>query len=80
METFKIRTHVGSDGILKFEMPVGVLNTDWEVVVVAQPLATQEVDELGWPIGFFERTYGALADDPIERGEELPPDVRDEIE
>lgn len=28
METFKIRTHVGSDGLLKFEMPLGVLNTD----------------------------------------------------
>jgi hypothetical protein len=21
----------------------------------------------GWPAGFFERTYGILADDPIER-------------
>ena len=27
----------------------------------------EAIDELGWPIGFFDRTYGALADDPIER-------------
>ena len=26
-----------------------------------------ETDALGWPLGFFERTYGAFADDPIER-------------
>ncbi len=24
----------------------------------------EEVDALGWPVGFFERTYGSLADDP----------------
>jgi hypothetical protein len=26
---------------------------------------TSEVDERGWPIGFFERIYGICADDPI---------------
>lgn len=25
----------------------------------------QEVDEQGWPIGYFERIYGIRADDPI---------------
>lgn len=29
---------------------------------------------------FINLTYGSLADDPIERGEQPPPDVRDEIE
>jgi hypothetical protein len=24
-------------------------------------------DALGWPIGYFEETYGSMADDPIER-------------
>jgi Protein of unknown function (DUF2281) len=26
---------------------------------------SQEIDERGWPIGFFERIYGICADDPI---------------
>ena len=25
----------------------------------------QTVDDMGWPIGFFERIYGICADDPI---------------
>jgi hypothetical protein len=34
----------------------------------------------GWPPGFFERTYGSLADDPIERPPQGDYEVRDEIE
>jgi len=38
-------------------------------------------DALGWPIGFFERTYGSFADNPVERDDTLPPpDVRDPVE
>ena len=29
---------------------------------------------------FVSATYGILADDPIERPEELPADIRDDIE
>ena len=39
-----------------------------------------DVDENGWPIGFFDRTYGALADDPLEEIEQLPVEQREEIE
>ncbi len=80
METIKLQTHVGSDGLLKLELPAGVTNRDVEVLVVVQPLSEEAVDEMGWPIGFFERTYGALADDPIERAPELPWAQRDKIE
>lgn len=40
----------------------------------------QAVDANGWPIGFFDRTYGALADDPIERPPQLPLEKRDPVE
>ncbi|MBL8161157.1 MAG: hypothetical protein JNJ61_04170 [Anaerolineae bacterium] len=80
METMKLRARVGEDGLLKLELPTsGLANRDLEVVIVMQPLE-EAVDEYGWPLGFFDRTYGALADDPIERPPELAPDVRDEIE
>ena len=68
MESIKLKAHVGDDGMLKLEIPVGVSNRDLEVVIVFQPLETGPVDALGWPIGYFERTYGSLAHDPIERG------------
>ena len=80
METIKLRTAVGEDGILKLELPTHVTNRELEVLVVMQLLEEEEVDELGWPKGFFDRTYGSLADDPIERPPQLPLEVRDEIE
>ncbi|MBI5666427.1 MAG: hypothetical protein HZC41_00345 [Chloroflexi bacterium] len=67
MEAIKVKTHVGEDSILRLELPTGMSNRELEVLVVLQPLKTEAVDELGWPIGFFDRTYGALAGDPIER-------------
>ncbi len=80
METLKLRTHIGSDGLLKLEMPTGLANREIELLVVMQTIEDKPVDALGWPIGFFDRTYGALADDPIERPIDFPPDIRDEIE
>jgi hypothetical protein len=41
-------------------------------------VATQKERE-DWE-AFVNATYGSLADDPIERPEPLPLDVRDEIE
>lgn len=62
MQTIKLDTRVGRDGILKLELPLDVSDTDLEVVVIVQQKAKR-----GWPPGYFERTAGSLADDPIER-------------
>ncbi len=42
----------------------------------------EAVDALGWPIGFFEETYGSMADDPMDEidNTRLPPPVRDDKE
>jgi hypothetical protein len=91
MQSIKLQAHVGSDGILKLEVPVGMLNTDLEVLVVVQavtpaPLPSPSAasskptpEELGWPPGFFEQTEGALADDPIERPSQGEYEVREEL-
>ena len=78
METIKFTTHVGSDGLLKLEVPVNVKDTDLEVVIIMYSTETR-VDELGWPVGFFEETFGSLADDPIERPPQGEYEVRDEM-
>jgi hypothetical protein len=80
METLKLKAHVGEDGVLKLEVPTGQRNREVEVLVVMQPLNGEETDSLGWPVGFFDRTYGALADDPIERPEQLPLEDREDVE
>lgn len=72
MQTIQLDTRVGEDGILKLELPLEMSNTDLEVVVVIQ-----RKEKRGWPPGYFDRTAGALADDPIER---LPQGDYDEWE
>ena len=44
-----------------------------------RPNEVELVDEMGYPLGYFEDTYGMFADDPIERNQPRLPDVRDEI-
>lgn len=66
METIKLEAQVTDDGLLILELPTGMANRKLEVLIVMHPVDEPDVDELGWPIGFFDRTYGALADDPIE--------------
>jgi hypothetical protein len=85
MQSIKLQSHAGADGLLKLEVAVGMADTDFEVVVIVQPIAkaaslpTTTPEDLGWPPGFFERTYGILADDPIEPIEPLEYEEREEI-
>ena len=81
METIKVKTHVGNDGILKLELPIGISNSDLEVVVIiAQSIedSPTEYDRAEW-IAFVERTAGSLADNPIERLPQGEHEVRDEL-
>lgn len=80
MQTLKLKAHIGEDGILKLEVPTGLSAREVEIVLVMQDAPMQAVDANGWPLGFFERTYGALADDPIECPSQLPLEERDPIE
>lgn len=42
METIKVHSHVGTDGILQITMPANLKNTAVEVVLVVQPLLSEE--------------------------------------
>ena len=77
METIKLQTHIGDDGILKVETPIGVHDVDCDVVIVYTIQDRRERED--WAV-FVEATYGSLADDPIERPAQLPLEVRDQIE
>jgi hypothetical protein len=86
MQTLKLYSHSGSDGLLKLEVPVVLTDTDFEVILVIQTLpkanganARTPEEELGYPPGFFEQTEGCLEDDPIERGPQGEYEVREPI-
>ncbi len=61
MESVRIRQHVGQDGILHLEIPVGLTDKEFEVMVIYQPVqiamtATSPLAQL----------YGICAEDLIE--------------
>jgi len=68
MDAIKLRSHVGPDGILKLEVPVGVKDTDLDVIVNVEPVGNgapaKTPEELGWPKGFFEEVAGSMPDFP----------------
>lgn len=82
MQSIKIQSHVGSDGILKLEIPLGLTDRDLEVLVVVQPLAPTDAttpEDLGWPPSFFEETFGSLKDELLVREPQGEYETRDEL-
>jgi hypothetical protein len=60
MESIKVRRHVGSDGILHLDIPVGITERDVEVMVIYQSVPSSTTTGRS-----LERFYGICADDPI---------------
>ena len=82
MQSIKLHSHVGEDGILQLEVPVGLTNMDLEVTVTVAPVQQKTVtpEELGWPPGFFERTAGCLQDEPLVRYPQVKLQEREPLE
>jgi hypothetical protein len=82
MQSIKLQSHVGPDGVLKLEIPLDLRDTDLEVLVVVQPLVLTPVaasEDLGWPPSFFEETAGAWAGELLVRDEQGDYETRDEL-
>ena len=56
MISVKTKVHIGPDGTLTVAVPMPLSETDAEVMLVFLPTPK----ERGWPLGFFERTFGSL--------------------
>ena len=74
MVAIPVKTRLGADGILNLRLPTGLPETDVEVVVIVQPV---EIHKNMWPEDFFEETYGAFAQHPIQRGSQRTFDERE---
>lgn len=64
MQSIKVRSHVGPDGILHLDVPVGIHDAELEVTVTVQPIDSTPQGK-GWPPGFFEETFGSCKDAPL---------------
>ena len=80
MQTISLKAHADHNGLVKLEIPTDLADSELDVVVVLQPIAPEPLDAMGYPIGYFEATYGSFADEPLERNQPLQADVRDELE
>lgn len=80
MQTLTLTARTDKDGIVRLEIPTDTVNQEIEIVVVMQPVTAEPLDAMGYPLNYFEETYGMFADDPIERHQPPLPDARDEFE
>ncbi len=80
MQTITVKARTDHAGVVKLEIPTDLADREVEIVLVMQPLTVEPVDAMGYPVGYFEETYGSFAEDPLERNQPLQPDGRDAIE
>ncbi|MEW5719163.1 MAG: hypothetical protein AB1817_11080, partial [Chloroflexota bacterium] len=68
-KSITLHSHVGADGLLNLQVPLGLTNADLEIVLVVVPIAptAKTPDALGWPPGFFEETAGAWQGERLAR-------------
>ena len=84
METVKLKSHVGADGILKLEVPTSMRDSDLDVVLVIQPSnrvtdVTDVPSKRVWPPDFFDKTAGAWQGEPLVREPQGEYDIRDSL-
>ena len=60
-------------------VPADVPDGEHEIVIAMHSTPAPLVSYAAWPAGFFEQTYGALADLPLERPDQGVLDERDPI-
>jgi hypothetical protein len=62
MRTVRVTGKTGPDGVLHVSVPVGMKDTEYEVIVVFEAKAAAppgSPESRGWPPGFIEQTAGA---------------------
>jgi hypothetical protein len=67
MQTLTIKARSDDEGIVKLEIPTHLANREVEIVLVLHASEPEPVDDMGYPIGYFEQTYGSFADEPLKR-------------
>lgn len=82
MRTIETTGTITADGVLTVHVPNDVAPGQHPVVIIIdeQTHAPEARAARDWPVGFFETTYGSLADDPIVRGKQGSYEVREAIE
>ena len=82
MISFSVKTRLKPDGTLQVAIPTGLPEADVDVLVVIRQsdAGSGKAAQTGpWPDGFFDKTYGCLAEDPLVREPQLPHEAREKL-
>ena len=71
--------HTAEDGTLKLSVKIGIPNADVAVTVQVRRLTrSEQLDENGWPLGYFEKIPGSMPD--LERAPQVAFEKRQSLE
>ena len=82
MRVIQVSAKADPDGVIRLSIPVGAGGGEYELAVVVNPRPAvngtaggKTPEELGWPPGYFEKTYGSITDETfmIHPQPPLPP-------
>ncbi len=74
--SFQIESRVGADGVLTLRVPLAQSDANMDVIVSIRPKSATDsrIAPATWPPGYFDKTYGSLAADPLTIPEDpVPP-------
>jgi hypothetical protein len=71
MQTVQVTERADDDGTVHVSVPRLTPGSEYEVLVVVHPKAVKVAaatpEGLGWPTGYFEKTFGSIDDDTFVR-------------
>ncbi|MGI0489376.1 hypothetical protein ACN4EK_28510 [Pantanalinema rosaneae CENA516] len=79
MQSIKLNTYVGDDGMLKLQIPVGVSNAEMEVVVIYQPITADPIKPVARSVMPVEEVESGWADEPVGRAKSGSSEIREEM-
>ena len=78
MHSLTFHTHVGKDGILKIETPIGITDAELEIVLVVNPVdQAHPIHE--WTANFFAEIIGGWKGAPLVRESQGTYETRSEF-
>jgi hypothetical protein len=75
MESIKVRRHIGQDGILHLDIPVGMTEREVEVMVIYQSVPSSTTNAKS-----IEQFYGCIQDDSFFRHPQSEQPERESLE
>ncbi|MBD2605624.1 hypothetical protein H6G81_14075 [Scytonema hofmannii FACHB-248] len=76
MQSIKLCSHVGADGLLHLDIPTGIVTGDIEVEVIIRPINPSPRE---WMPGFFEEVIGGWVGELLERPEQGEFETREKL-